>query len=112
MIWTFEGARSARQQNILKPTDEKGARALAVHDFSEASVYVTLSAFRFIRKRSEVVGDKVTLIADTDDSVVVVQPKAYVPIHASTLAPNSMRFRFEKPGFHEAQNLPPNKDSP
>lgn len=94
------------------PTDETRARALPVHDFPEAAVFVTPSAFRFIRKRTEVVGDKVTLIADTDDSVVVVEPKAYVPTHASNWASNRMRLRWEKPDLHEAQNLPPHKDDP
>lgn len=104
---TSEGAKSARQQTILQPSDETLARALPVHDYPEASVYITPSAFRLIRKKTEVVDDKVTLIADTDDSIVVVEPKAYVPTHASTWASNSMRLRWEKPNLHEARNLPP-----
>ena len=64
--------------------------------------------FRLIRKKTEVVDDKVTLIADTDDSIVVVEPKAYVPTHASsTWASNSMRLQWEKPNLHEARNLAP-----
>lgn len=104
---TSEGAKGARQQTILQPSDETLARALPVHDYPEVSVYITPSAFRLIRKKTEVVDDKVTLIADTDDSIVVVEPKAYVPTHASTWASNSMRLRWEKPNLHEARNLPP-----
>ena len=106
---TSEGAKGARQQTILQPSDETLARALPVHDYPEASVYITPSAFRLIRKKTEVVDDKVTLIADTDhdDSIVVVEPKAYVPTHASTWASNSMRLRWEKPNLHEARNFPP-----
>ena len=43
-----------------------------MHDYPEASVYITPLAFRLIRKKTEVIDDKVTLIADTDDSIVVV----------------------------------------
>ena len=104
---TSEGAKGARQQTILQPSDETQARALPVHDYPEASVYITPSAFMLIRKTKEVVDDKVTLIADTDDSIVVVEPKAYVPTHASTWASNSMMLRWEKPNLHETHNLPP-----
>ena len=63
--------------------------------------------FILIRKKTEVVDGKVTIIADTDDSIVVVEPKAYAPTHASTWASNSMRLQWEKPNLHEASNLPP-----
>ena len=96
---TQEGAKGTRQQTILQPSDETLARALLVHDYPEASVYITPSVFRLIRKKTEVVDDKVTLIADTDDSIVVVEPKAYVPTHASTWASNSMRLQCEKPNL-------------
>ena len=102
---TSEGAKGARQQTILQPSDETRARSLPVHDFPEASVYVTPSAFRFIRKEAEVVEEEVTLVTKTDDSIVVVEPKAYVPTHASTWASNSMRLRWEKPGIHEPEEL-------
>ena len=59
---TSEGAKGARQQTILQPSDETRARSLQVHDFPEASVYVTPSAFRFIRKEAEVVEEEVTLV--------------------------------------------------
>ena len=45
-----EGAKGARQQTILQPSDETRARSLPVHDFPKASVYITPSAFRFIRR--------------------------------------------------------------
>ena len=102
-----EGAKGARQQTILQPSDKTLARALPVHDYPEASVYITPSAFTLIRKKTEVVDDKVTLIADTDDSIVVVEPKASVLTNASTWALNSMRLRWEKPNLHEACNLLP-----
>lgn len=38
---TSEGAKGARQQTILQPSDETLARALPVHDYPEASVYIT-----------------------------------------------------------------------
>ena len=88
---TSEGARGARKQTILQPSDETRARSLPVRDFPEASVYVTPFAFRFIRKKTEVVEEEVTLVTKTDNSIVVVEPKAYVPTHASTWASNSMR---------------------
>ena len=100
---TSEGAKGARQQTILQPSDETRARSLPVHDFPEASVYVTPSAFRFIRKEAELVEEEVTLVTKTDNSIVVVEPKAYVPTHASTWASNSMRLRWEKPGIHEPE---------
>ena len=78
-----------------------------MHDYPEASVYITPLAFRLIRKKTEVIDDKVTLIADTDDSIVVVEPKAYVPTYASTWTSSSMMFLWEKPNLHEAHNLPP-----
>ena len=68
-------------------------------------MYITPSAFRFIRKEAEVVEEEVTLVTKTDDSIVVVEPKAYVPTHASTWASNSMRLRWEKPGIHEPEEL-------
>ncbi|KAL9957986.1 hypothetical protein ACROYT_G034946 [Oculina patagonica] len=102
---TSEGAKGARQQTILQPADETRARSLPVHDFPEASVYITPSAFRFIRKETEVVKEEVTLVTKTDDSIVVVEPKAYVPTHASTWASNSMRLRWEKPTIHEPEQL-------
>lgn len=77
---TSEGAKGARQQTILQPLDENRARSLPVHDFPEASVYITPSAFRFIRKETEVVKEEVTLVTKTDDSIVVVEPKAYAPV--------------------------------
>ena len=82
----------------MSPTSARLFRSVSV---------ITPSAFRLIRKKTEVVDDKVTLIADTDDSIVVVEAKAYVPTHASTWASNSMMFRWEKPNLHEAHNLPP-----
>ena len=102
---TSEGAKGARQQTILLPLDENRARSLPVHNFPEASVYITPSAFRFIRKETEVVEEEVTLVTKTDDSIVVVEPKAYVPTHASTWASNSMRLRWEKPGIHEPEEF-------
>ena len=100
-----EGAKGARQQTILQPSDETSARSLPVHDFPEALVYVTPSVFRFIRKEAEVVEEEVTLVTKADDSIVVVEPKACVPTHASTWASNSMRLRWEKPGIHEPEEL-------
>lgn len=102
---TSEGAKGARQQTILQPLDETRARSLPVHDFPEASVYVTPSVFGFIRKETEVVEEEVTLVTKTDDSIVVVENKAYVPTHASTWASNSMRLRWEGPGIHEPEEL-------
>ena len=95
------------RQTILQPSDETQARALPVHDYPEASVYITPSAFRLIRKKTEVVDDMVILIAGSGDSTVVVELKAYVPAHASTWASNSVKLRWEKPNLHEARNLPP-----
>ncbi|PFX19307.1 hypothetical protein AWC38_SpisGene16295 [Stylophora pistillata] len=101
---TSEGAKGARKQTILQPSDETRARSLPVHDFPEASVYVTPSACRFIRKEAEVVEEEVTLVTKTDDSIVVVEPKAYVPTHASTWASNSMRLReYEQLRLHFLQ---------
>lgn len=68
-------------------------------------MYVTPSAFRFIRKETEVVEEEVTLVTKTDDSIVVVENKAYVPTHASTWVSNSMRLRWEGPGIHEPEEL-------
>ena len=51
------------------------------------------------------VEEEVTLVTKTDDSIVVVEPKAYVPTHASTWASNSIRLRWEKPGIHEPEEL-------
>ena len=45
-----EGAKEARLQTILQLSDETRARSLPVHDFPKASVYITPSAFKFIRK--------------------------------------------------------------
>ena len=102
---TSEGAKGARQQTVLQPSDETRARSLPVHDFPEASVYITPSAFRFIRKETEVVEEEVTLVTKTDNSIVVVEPKAYVPTHASTWASNSMRLRWARPGIHEPEEF-------
>ena len=102
---TSKGAKGARQQTILQPSDKTRARSLPVHDFPEASVYTTPSAFRFICKEAEVVEEEVTLVTKTDDSIVVIEPKAYMPTHASTWASNSMRLRWEKPGIHEPEEL-------
>lgn len=63
-------------------------------DFPEASVYITPSAFRFIRKETEVVEEEVTQVTKSDKSIVVVEPKAYVPTHASTWVSNSMCLRW------------------
>ena len=93
---TSEGAKGARQQTILQPSDETRARSLPVSDFPEASVYVSPSAFRFILKEVEVVEEEVTLVTKTDDSIVVVEPKAYIPTQASTWASNSMRLRWRE----------------
>lgn len=35
----------------------------------------------------------------------LLNPKAYVPTHASTWASNSMRLRWERPGIHEPEEL-------
>ena len=51
------------------------------------------------------VEEEVTLVTKTDNSIVVVEPKAYVPIHASTWASNSMRLRWERPGIQEPEEL-------
>ena len=102
---TSKGAKGAWQQTILQPSDETRARALPVHDFPDASVYVTPSAFRFIRKEAEVVEEEVTLVTKTDNSIVVVEPEAYVSTHASTWASNSMHLRWEKPGIHKPEEL-------
>lgn len=72
---------------------------MPVHDFAEALVYITSYAFRFIRK----VEEEVTLITKTDSSIVVVEPKAYMPTHASSWASNSMRQK--KSGIHEPDEL-------
>ena len=58
---TPQGAKGARQQTILQPLDETRARSLSVHNFSEASVYITPPAFRFICKETEVVKEEVIL---------------------------------------------------
>ena len=57
-------------------------------------MYITPSAFRFIRKETEVVEEEVTQVTKSDKSIVVVEPKAYVPTHASTWVSNSMCLRW------------------
>ena len=44
-------------------------------------------------------------VTKTDNSIVVFEPKAYMPTHASTWVSNSMRLRWERPGIHETEEL-------
>ena len=51
------------------------------------------------------VEEEVTLVTKTDDSMVVVEPNAYMPTHTSTWVSNRIRLRWEKPHIHQREKL-------
>jgi hypothetical protein len=102
---TDVGAKGARKQSILTPTDPDKAKALPQHDFSEPKVHITPSSFRFMTKMPiEVEDGKTDLIRDEDQSIVIVRPKYYVGSSGSVWASDYMRIRHEYPHLFEVKS--------
>ena len=73
-------------------------------DFANPKVYITPATHRFIETEGELVGDKEELLTKTDQTVVVVRPKFYVPRNGSTWASDYMRLRHENPQLYEVDS--------
>ena len=67
------GAKGARKQVILEPSDISKAIVLPQHDFSEAKLQVTPGSFRFMTKEKD--QNTSNLMRKDDQSVVVIKPK-------------------------------------
>ena len=104
---TDVGAKGARNQVILQPSDVSCSRVLPQHDFSESKLHITPGSFRFMTKKTDEASG--SLLRDNDQSVVIIRPKYYVGSSDSVWASDQMKLHHQYPHLYAQWSVPVKK---